>query len=577
MTADLGVSFDIPETVLKIENLKVCMRRNRSNVVALNGISLSIHRGRTLGLVGESGSGKSMTALSVVRLLPQSATESMMGRIEFGDQELIGLDERKIRRLRSNRIGIIFQEPATCLNPLMKVGKQVWEVIFAHRKISKKSAWEAVYRLFEEVGMPEPHERVHAYPHELSGGQQQRVMISMALACDPELLIADEPTTSLDVTIQAQILKLLARLQAQRRMAMLFISHDLAVIAAVAHEVAIIQCGRIVEQGLVEQIFSEPKHPYTRALIACRPELGARQRRLPTLDDFLESHKVRTPFTVAGRSVGNGSATPKREEENRPALIIENLHVFYRLDRMGLKQVHAVKGVSVNLSKGCTLGLVGESGSGKSTIGLTIIGLIQPTQGRILLFGRDLANLNGHDNRLWKRRCQMIFQDPYGAMNPRLRVETILGEPLELNGQGNRKEQYDCMVSLLHEVGLGSELLRCYPHQLSGGQRQRVCIARALALDPRLLICDEVVSALDVSVQAQILNLLKDIQESRQLSILFISHDFSVVEFMADEIAVMKDGMIVENGAADDILKHPQQAYTRQLIESINLSEQSPI
>ncbi len=551
---------------LRLCDVTLSLRRDGQNITAVNELSLHIYPGQTLGLVGESGSGKSMTALSIVNLLPRSASPSLNGSILFDNRELLGISEKEMRTLRGNQIGFIFQEPSSCLNPLMSVGRQVREVLITHGKVTSKSLYQQVVSLFQEVGIPEPEERYHAYPHELSGGQQQRVMIAMALACDPILLIADEPTTSLDVTIQAQILKLLTRLQMTRQMSMLFISHDLAVIHAVAHHVAVMQQGTIVEQGDVLKIFSQPTHPYTKALIACRPELGSKRERLATLEH--------------SNADGDGALfTAHRQiKEKKGAIVlkIDTLNVIFNAKRITKKQVHAVKAVTMEVRSGCTMGLVGESGSGKTTVGLAVIGLIKAISGRISLFDRYQHTLTHEQQKEWKRRCVMIFQDSQGAMNPRLRVEAILMEPLRIIGKIDRQEGRHKILSLLAEVGLQPEHLRCYPHQLSGGQRQRVCIARALALDPDFLICDEIVSALDVSVQAQILNLLKDIQQTRNLSMLFISHDLSVVDFMADDIAVMKGGTIVERGATDDVLRSPQQAYTQQLIDAIQLTNLSP-
>jgi peptide/nickel transport system ATP-binding protein len=548
---------------------------------AVDDVRFTIEPGRTLGLVGESGSGKSVTSLSVMGLLPESA-HIVAGRVSYLGRDLVRLPPRELRRLRGAEISMIFQEPGTALDPVFKVGSQVAEVLRLHLRMGRAEARRQVLQLLAEVGIPDPERRFHSYPHELSGGQKQRVMIAIALACEPRLLIADEPTTALDVTIQAQILALLRRLRDERDMAMLFITHDLGVIAEIADDVAVMYQGRLVEQADVVSIFEHPQHPYTRGLLACRPRLDVTLDRLPTVEQFLESPDGAAPPPPRRRGPllhpdADAAATPDARRVptgERPLLAVSELSVNFAARggwlRRGAPAVTAVDGVSFEIYRGQTLGLVGESGCGKTTTGRAILRLVDISAGHVVFDGIDLSTLGRRALRRLRRRFQLVFQDPYASLNPRMRVEALITEPMTVHGIGDdRADRRRRAARLLREVGLEEEHLDRYPHEFSGGQRQRIAIARALAPDPDLVICDECVSALDVSVQAQVLNLLKDLQEERGLTYLFISHDLSVVKFMADMMAVMRDGRIVEFGAAEGVYAAPREDYTRQLIAAV--------
>ncbi|GJM43308.1 MAG: ABC transporter ATP-binding protein [Gemmatimonadota bacterium] len=565
--------------LLRIEDLDTTFYTEDETIRAVRGLTLEIHEGQTLGLVGESGSGKSVTSLSILRLLPDRVASIERGRVSFLGRDLLSIPQKEMFAVRGAQISMIFQEPMTSLNPVLTVGHQVAEAILIHQSVDKKAARERTIELFREVGLPEPERRVDMYPHELSGGQQQRVMIAMALSCNPKLLIADEPTTALDVTIQAQILDLLRNLRDTRKMSILFISHDLGVIAEIADEVAVMYRGELVEHGSVLDIFENPKHPYTRGLLACRPRLETQFTRLPSVGDFMGERTLpdgtlelydRNPDLTEFQ-------TPRPERAaavGAPLLTVRDLKVHFPI-RKGLLQrvvgqVKAVDGISFSIHRGRTLGLVGESGCGKTTTGRAILRLVEPTAGQVHYDGQDLCELRGLELRRMRKRMQIIFQDPYGSLNPRLTVETALVEPMDIHGIGSsRKDRRDRAAALLDEVGLGGEHLKRYPHEFSGGQRQRVCIARALTVDPEFIICDESVSALDVSVQAQVLNLLRDLQEKRSLTYVFISHDLAVVKYMSDELAVMHDGRFVEEGLAHEIYANPREDYTRRLIEAI--------
>ncbi|UUO08928.1 ABC transporter ATP-binding protein [Blastopirellula sp. J2-11] len=611
------------DTLVQIDHLKTYFHTEDGVVKAVDDVSLHFDAGTTMGIVGESGSGKSVTSLTIMQLLAKSAhIES--GSISFLGRDLVKLPETEMRKIRGKDIGMIFQEPMTSLNPVFTVGAQVAEAILLHQKVTKAEAKQRTIELFDEVGIPDPEQRVNSYPHQMSGGQKQRVMIAMALSCNPKLLIADEPTTALDVTIQAQILDILRKLRDQRGMAVLFITHDLGVIADIADHVTVMYRGKIVEQGDVVSIFENPQHPYTKGLLACRPRLDTKYKLLPTVDDFMEvvtegdETKIIEKFVDEKRlnelmTTGRGRLLhPQAElaamghpweeghhaddakmvaEGEKPLLEVRGLHVHFPI-RKGLFRgvaghVKAVDGISFNVYRGQTLGLVGESGCGKTTTGRAIIQLIRPTSGEMLFDGIDLAKLNpaasildswppimldrwskSKQLRRLRRRFQIIFQDPYGSLNPRMTVQAAICEPMVIQGIGKAKERRDRAAALLEEVGLNASHLRRYPHEFSGGQRQRICIARALTVEPEFLICDESVSALDVSVQAQVLNLLKDLQLRRGLTYLFISHDLSVVKFMSDMIAVMNQGKIVEFGPADNIYANPQQEYTKRLISA---------
>jgi peptide/nickel transport system ATP-binding protein len=593
----------MPEAILDIEHLRTYFHTEEGVVKAVDDISFRVEQGRTLGIVGESGSGKSVTSLSIMRLLTSSARIES-GRIAFLGRDLVGLPERQMQSIRGRDISMIFQEPMTSLNPVFTVGAQIMEAIMLHQHTTRAEARRRTIALLDEVGIPNPAQRVDSYPHQMSGGQKQRVMIAMALSCNPQLLIADEPTTALDVTIQAQILDILRRLRDQRGMAIIFITHDLGVIAEIADDVLVMFQGQEVEYGPVLEIFARPKHPYTKGLLACRPRLESKFRQLPTVSDFMETRWEGGQVQVVEKRIdearlkelaehGRGRLLhPKSElaamghpweeghhgpdaravaEGTRPLMRVENLQVYFPVRRGILARVtdhvKAVDGISFNVYRGQTLGLVGESGCGKTTTGRAILRLIEPTAGHVYYDGVDLGQLGRNALRAMRRKMQIIFQDPYGSLNPRMTIESTLVEPMIVQKLGlSRAERRDRAAALLDEVDMEPRFLRRYPHEFSGGQRQRICIARALAADPEFIICDEAVSSLDVSVQAQVLNLLKQLQEHRHLTYIFISHDLSVVKFMADMMAVMNNGHIVEFGPSETIYARPRQDYTRRLI-----------
>jgi ATPase components of various ABC-type transport systems, contain duplicated ATPase len=598
----------VEPALLEIDHLKTVFHTDDGLVKAVDDLSIRIAKGETLGLVGESGSGKSVTSLSIMRLLPQASAEIAGGVISYLGKDLVRIPERQMRDIRGSQISMIFQEPGTSLNPVFRVGYQVTEAIIRHQRVSSAEAKRQTLELFREVGIPEPERRFYSYPHEMSGGQKQRVMIALALSCNPEILIADEPTTALDVTIQKQILDLLRRLRDNRGMSILFITHDLGVIADIADRVAVMFRGRLVEQGPVKEIFRNPQHPYTKGLLACRPRLNSPFRRLPTVSDFMEAtknpdgsyniiEKTVDPTRLAElERTGRGRLLHPRSElvrlgyevptaqnagdiklvndSQRPLLALEDLKVYYPIRKGLLRRVaghvKAVDGISLKVYKGQTLGLVGESGCGKTTTGRAIVKLAPVFGGKILYEGVDISTFHGSDLQRYRSKVQIIFQDPYSSLNPRMTVEGVLTEAMSIHGIGaSRRDLRERAARLLTEVGLEPSHLLRYPHEFSGGQRQRISIARALAVEPEFIICDESVSALDVSVQAQVLNLLKNLQEQRNLTYIFISHDLSVVKFMSDMMAVMNGGKIVEFGPSDAIYAAPKEEYTRKLIASI--------
>jgi peptide/nickel transport system ATP-binding protein len=577
--------------LLEIENLKTWFHTEEKVVRAVDGVTLSIPEGQTLGVVGESGSGKSVTALSLMRLLPPETARVHEGRIVFLGRDLVGLPLREMRKIRGKEIGMIFQEPMTSLNPVFTVGDQVMEPIMVHEKVSRAEARERALALFREVDIPDPERRLGSYPHEMSGGQKQRVMIAMALSCNPKLLIADEPSTALDVTIQKQILELLRRLRDQRGMSILFISHDLGVIAEIADRVAVMFQGHLVELADVLDVFERPQHPYTRSLLACRPRLGTTYRRLPTTNTFMSWHWDENHTLVIEEKKVDPAALKALESAGRPKMLapegepllkVRDLEVHFPIRRGVFSRVkdhvRAVDGISFDVWPGQTLGLVGESGCGKTTTGRAILRLVEPTAGKVEFEGRDLSTVPSREFRALRRNLQIIFQDPYSSLNPRMTVGDMIAEPLEVHRLLRTKaERNDRVVRLLEEVGLQADHMNRYPHEFSGGQRQRISIARALALEPRFIVCDEAVSALDVSVQAQVLNLLRDLQEKHGLTYIFISHDLSVVKFMSDTMAVMKDGKIVEMGPAEAIYADPREEYTRRLIDAVPKSDVASI
>ncbi|SFW55855.1 ABC transporter ATP-binding protein [Chitinophaga sancti] len=572
-------------TLLSIRNLTVSFAGHQ----AVKDISLDIRKGEIIGIVGESGSGKSVTSLALMRLI-QSPGLISAGRLlyqvdpEKSPVNLPELSESEMRNWRGNEIAMIFQEPMTALNPLHTCGAQVIESIRLHKKVSVSEARAQTLTLFRQVRLPDPEKILHRYPHQLSGGQKQRVMIAMAICCQPRLLIADEPTTALDVTVQKTILALLKELQQETGMSVVFITHDLGVIAEIADRVAVMYKGQIVEQGSVQEIFTHPQHPYTKGLLACRPPLDKRLYRLPVTRDFMEvdAEGLIHEKGQAVRSLVESLEIPAdkiilREQHitQQPALLeVRDLHTWFPASRNIFGKVQswtkAVNGVSFTVKEGETMGLVGESGCGKTTLGRTLLRLTPPTNGSILYKGKDLCQLPASEMRDLRKELQIIFQDPYSSLNPRLTVGQAILEPLQVHGlYANDRQRKEKVQELLDKVNLSPEHYYRYPHEFSGGQRQRIVIARALALQPSFIICDESVAALDVSIQAQVLNLLMRLREEFGFTYIFISHDLSVVRFISDRMMVMNKGRIEEEGPADQVYEHPQSAYTRQLISSI--------
>ncbi|MBA3649177.1 MAG: ABC transporter ATP-binding protein [Chitinophagales bacterium] len=576
------------EQILSVRNLQTHFTTYSDHTIAVNNISFSLNTGETVGIVGESGSGKSVTALSILQLLasPGKITggEILFKAKDHAPIDLLSLPEKDMRKYRGKEIAMIFQEPMTSLNPLLTCGKQVAETILLHLKKDKQEAKEMTFGLFKKVKFDDPGRIFNSYPHQLSGGQKQRVMIAMAMSCNPSILIADEPTTALDVTVQARILELMDQLRTENNMSMLFITHDLGVVAEIANRVVVMYKGKIVEEGNVEKIFSEPRHPYTKGLIACRPPLQKRLRRLPVINDFMEeteSGQVREiPLSV--NDSFNKNEISYEETEHRlqhlqlkqPILSVINIRTHFPVRRnlfgKATKEIKAVDDVSFNVFPGETLGLVGESGSGKTTLGLSILQLIKPTTGTVMFEGSNLVQLNNTAMRNIRRHLQVIFQDPYSSLNPRLTAGYAIMEPMIVHRLYNSgKECRERALDLMDKVNLHSDFFNRFPHEFSGGQRQRICIARALALNPKFIVCDESVSALDVSIQAQVLNLLIHLREEFNFTYIFISHDLSVVKFMSDRILVMKGGKIIEEGKADEVYFHPASEYTRTLINAI--------
>jgi len=547
--------------LLSIRDLRVAFRLGErgqtTRAQAVDGVSFDIPELATVALVGESGSGKSVTAMSILNLLPDNAERS--GVIEYRGRDLLQATPPQLQALRGKEIACVFQDPMTSLNPVFTVGQQLAEPLRRHLGASRRAAAERAEALLAEVGMPEPKRRLASYPHELSGGQQQRVMIAMALACEPKLLIADEPTTALDVTIQRQILELIARLQQRHRMSVLFISHDLGVVGEIADHVVVMRRGVVREQGPVAAIFRSPQDAYTQALLACRPSAARASGRLPVIDDHIEDIAPVRP------------AKPK--DPSAPVVLeVRALakSFFLREGLFGTREFKAVRNVNFALRRGHTLGVVGESGSGKTTMGLTLLRLHEPTAGEVLFDGRNLFTLGDAERQAMRRRIQIVFQNPYASLNPRFTVGQTLLEPMVIHGIGHdAADRQRRARQLLEQVGLDDAAFGKYPHEFSGGQRQRVAIARCLTLEPEVLVLDEAVSALDVSVQAQVLNLLKDLQDDLGLAYVFISHDLSVVRFLSDDVLVMKDGEVVEQASAQQLLAAPREEYTRRLLGAI--------
>lgn len=568
--------------LLQVKNLSISFSKDSQKSSVLNDLSFSIQAGETLGVVGESGSGKSITSLCIMGLL-HTAANVESGKVLFhrdSEEEsinLLDLNHQQMRKIRGREIAMIFQEPMTSLNPVLKCGEQVAEAIRLHQNKNKKEAYKETIRWFEEVLLPRPQQIYDSYPHQLSGGQKQRVMIAMAMCCQPKLLIADEPTTALDVSVQEQILKLIKDLQKKHQMSVIFITHDLAVVSEIADQIIVMQKGVKVESGTTQNIFSHPTHPYTKGLLACRPPMDYRLERLPTISDFLEKKQSQSVEKYLHQlKISDKKRNQQIEELLKQENILEvrDLKTYFPIQRGVFKKtigfVKAVDGVSFNVKKGETLGLVGESGCGKTTLGRSILNLIPPTSGEVIFEGKNIAGLSSETLRKYRKDIQLIFQDPYSSLNPRLRVGDAIMEPLKVHNIGvNQKSRKDKVIDLMETVGLTAEQFGRYPHEFSGGQRQRVCIARALALSPKFIICDESVSALDVSVQAQVLNLLNDLKQKFSFTYIFISHDLSVVKYMSDRMLVMKEGKIVESGLADEVYNHPQSDYTQQLIQAI--------
>ncbi|MEJ5963171.1 ABC transporter ATP-binding protein [Pedobacter immunditicola] len=564
--------------MLNVKNLEIqfLSEEDKSWVKAVNQVSFQVDKGKVLGIVGESGSGKSVTSFSIMRLHNAKSTK-IDGEIDFGEINLLDVSEQEIRKYRGNKISMIFQEPMTSLNPVFTCGYQVMEAIILHQQIDKRTAKEHTIALFKEVQLPRPEQIFESYPHQLSGGQKQRVMIAMALSCNPELLIADEPTTALDVTVQKTILQLLLKLKEERQMAMIFISHDLSVISEIADDVAVMYRGSIVEQGPAKALFENPQHPYTKGLLACRPAPERQLKVLPTVADFLHVDAAQSVAHLLDSNTYTAAEIAQRKKqlyEQPPLLEVKNLCTWYPIHKglfsKATSFVKAVNDITFNVYPGETLGLVGESGCGKSTLGRSILRLTEPTSGQVIYNQQDLLSLNRNELRKIRKDIQIIFQDPYSSLNPRLTVGSAIMEPLQVHQfMANDNQRKEHVMNLLKKVDLKPEHFDRYPHEFSGGQRQRIVIARALALQPKFIICDESVSALDVSVQAQVLNLLKQLQQELGLTYIFISHDLAVVKHISDRMIVMNQGQIEEQGFPDDIYNNPQAAYTKKLIDAI--------
>ena len=560
---------DLP--VLQVSDLTVSFGKGAHSKNAVENIHFTLHKGETLGIVGESGSGKSLTSLAIMGLLPLSA-EVKSGRIllETGGQQsldIIQASSESVRLIRGKRVAMIFQEPMTSLNPVQTCGDQVAEALRHHLRISHAEARLRTIALFTEVELPRPEAMFDSYPHQISGGQKQRVMIAMAMSCEPDVLIADEPTTALDVTVQKRILQLLVKLKEKNNMGLIFITHDLGVVAEVADKVLVMYRGKVLEEGTVKGIFKNPADPYTRALIACRPRLDSRPDRLPTVADFLKNDQA------FKNNLENVVRRTTQVHENE-LIVVSNLNVWFPSEKdwkgKPTSYVYAVNDVSFSVKKGETLGLVGESGCGKSTLGRAILSLIPAHSGSVMYHSEDLTKLGDRHMRPFRKKLQLIFQDPYSSLNPRMTVEQTLLEPLLVHKYSNdRKEREQRVRMIIDRVGLAENALQKYPHEFSGGQRQRICIARALMVQPEFIVCDESVSALDVSVQAQVLNLLNELKEDFGLTYIFISHDLSVVKYMSDRMIVMRQGKIEEMGEVESLYTNPQSDYTRELISAI--------
>ena len=569
--------------LLSIENLSVDFVTDHQTTNAVKNISLQVHRSEIMAIVGESGSGKSVTSLSILQLLPQPPAHFKNGKILFHEENshpvnLLHANARQMREIRGSKIAMIFQEPMSSLNPVMSCGKQVMEALLIHKQISSAQAKRQTIEWFEKVRLPQPDKIFSRYPHELSGGQKQRVMIAMAMCCHPSLLICDEPTTALDVTVQKIILDLIKELQQQENMGVVFITHDLGVVAEIADRVAIMYRGEIVEENTALNIFRHPQNSYTKALIACRPAQHPKYESLPTVSDFMGKEDITSESKLVTDRPEIKTNTPEitthHQQPGDAILRVENLVVQFpgKINLLGKPKTYftAVDEVSFEIFKGETLGLVGESGCGKTTLGRTLLRLVTPSSGKIIYNNSNITDLSKEQMHHLRKEVQLIFQDPYSSLNPRLTIGDAIAEPMKVTGiENNIFERKKRGAGLLERVSLSPSMINRYPHEFSGGQRQRIVIARALSMNPGFIVCDESVSALDVSVQAQVLNLLNELKKELGLTMLFISHDLSVVQYMCDRIMVMKKGKIIETGAADDVYYHPKSSYTKELIEAV--------
>jgi len=581
----------VKQSLLTIQDLTLDFTTDTSVTHALQNISFTVNKGEIVAVVGESGSGKSVTALSILQLLPSPPARYINGKIAFYNDDateidLLKLSQEEMKDIRGNLIGMIFQEPMTSLNPVFTCGSQVEEAIVLHKKLNHAEAKEKTLALFREVRLPEPERIYKSYPHQLSGGQKQRVMIAMAMSCDPQLLICDEPTTALDVTVQKNILSLIKSLQQQHNMSVIFISHDLGVVSEIADRIIVMYKGQIVEQGMTKEILINPQHSYTKALLACRPALHHKGERLPVVSDFMKEKETRNKEQGTSKELENIQYSIINEQRSiddelqttnhklQTIISVEHLKVWFPSQKTFLGKItaytKAVNGVSFEIYKGETLGLVGESGCGKTTLGRALLGLIQPTEGKIFFKNKNIAIATTTELRAMRKDMQIIFQDPYSSLNPRKKIGEAIMEPLKVHQLfATNKQRKEKVIELLEKVNLSADHYNRYPHEFSGGQRQRIVIARALALEPSFVVCDESVSALDVSVQAQVLNLLNDLKKEFDFTALFISHDLSVVRYISDRIMVMNKGIIEETGLAEEVYNHPQKEYTKQLIASI--------
>ncbi len=575
-------------SLLTIDNLSIDFVTESGTTSAVQNISIEINKGETVAIVGESGSGKTVTSLSILQLLAVPPAVYKSGNILFSEDgvnklNLFSLPEKALRKIRGNKISMIFQEPMTSLNPVNTCGSQVMEALMLHKKYTRKEAKIKTIELFNHVKLPDAAAMLHRYPHQISGGQKQRVMIAMAMSCDPALLIADEPTTALDVTVQKTILQLIKNLQQEKDMGVIYITHDLGLVAEIADKVVVMYKGQIVETGTVKEIFVSPKHPYTQALISCRPAASSKGKRLPVISDFMikEENSIKenqlqkdAEYSWPGVTSKKNISLPATTEAGSLLLKVENLKVYFPVKKSFtgkiLKETKAVDDISFSVLKGETVGLVGESGCGKTTLGRTLIRLIKPSSGNIFFDGKNIASIPDEEMRKMRKDIQIIFQDPYGSLNPRLTIGKAIDEPMRIHEiLPNKKERKEKIMLLLQKVDLKPDHFNRYPHEFSGGQRQRICIARALSLNPDFIICDESVSALDVSVQAQVLNLLNELKKELGFTCIFISHDLGVVHYISDRIMVMKDGKIEESGTADEIYFNPKSSYSQKLIASI--------